>query len=180
LVSKKSLGIGLDEMFWSRHSVIVTETAMQLFLVTPLFFAFVFSSPLSRELTPSWVNICSGTYLFSKDKTTWSDAYGECELYGGHLLQIDGLAENFCLLKYAHAEAPADWYWHSANDIRAEGVWEQYDGQMILWTPWWYSDYPQGGTGENCGRVAFTTDGYAGQWATRSCTSSYHYVCERS
>jgi len=122
LVSKKSLGIGLDEMFWSRHSVIVTETAMQLFLVTPLFFAFVFSSPLSRELTPSWVNICSGTYLFSKDKTTWSDAYGECELYGGHLLQIDGLAENFCLLKYAHAEAPADWYWHSANDIRAEGI----------------------------------------------------------
>ena len=58
-----------------------------------------------------------------------SDAYGECELYGSHLVQvhlqmlwkpfitfyfnfklffilkqIDGLAENFCLLKYAHAE----------------------------------------------------------------------------
>merc|ERR1711962_992548 len=114
-------------------------------LATPLIVALASSTPLTRELTPSWMEACNGTYLFSEDKKTWSDAYGECELYGGHLLQIDGLAENFCLLKYAHAEAPVDWYWHSANDIMAE-VWEQYDGQMILWTPWWYSDYPKGGT----------------------------------
>ena len=49
-----------------------------------------------------------------------NDAYGECELYGAHIaqvdfqlkvlenylkfqiFQIDSLAENFCLLDYAH------------------------------------------------------------------------------
>ena len=113
-----------------------------------------------------------------------NDAYGECELYGGHLaqvyfylgfviillikdwlsshnclkinqFQIDSLPENFCLLDYAHTAVrnkkrkiftaslleplsihktlnfdkqlsnlqglPADWYWHSSNDIESEG-----------------------------------------------------------
>merc|ERR1712107_919613 len=52
--------------------------------------------------TPSWVNICGGTYLFSEDVKSWDDAYGQCELYDAHLWQIDNLAENFCLLDYAH------------------------------------------------------------------------------
>merc|ERR1712192_44229 len=159
----------------------ITQTAMQLMLVTSLFFAIASSTPLSKELTPSWVKACNGSYLFSEDKKTWNDAYGECELYGGHLVQIDGLAENFCLLKYAHAEGlPADWYWHSANDIVAEGVWEQYDGQLVLWTPWWAHEHPSGGTGHNCGVVGLSTDRYAGQWASATCTNSYHYICERS
>jgi len=110
-----------------------------------------------------------------------NDAYGECELYGGHLVQIDGLAENFCLLKYAHAEGlPTDWYWQSANDNMAEGVWEQYDGQLILWTPYWSHEHPGGGTANNCGAVRLSTDGYAGKWISAPCTASYHYICERS
>merc|ERR1712203_501065 len=153
-----------------------TLKEMQLILVTSLLFAFASSNSLSKELTPSWVKTCNGTYLFSEDTRTCNGAYGECELYGGHLVQIDGLAENFCLLKYAHAEGlPTGWYWHSANDTTAEGVWEQYDGQLILWTPWWATENPYGGTARNCGRVALTTDRYAGQWATDVCTTSYHY-----
>merc|ERR1712012_53547 len=77
-----------------------TQTTMKLILATPVIVALASSTPLTRELTPSWVEACDGTYLFSEDKKTWSDAYGECELYGSHLVQIDGLAENFCLLKY--------------------------------------------------------------------------------
>merc|ERR1712038_916817 len=53
------------------------------------------SIPLNQEQTPSWVNICQGTYLFSEDTRSWNDAYGECELYGAHIAQIDSLAENF-------------------------------------------------------------------------------------
>merc|ERR1711962_710668 len=129
------------------------QTAMNFLkpvLATPLIVALASSTPLTRELTPSWVEACNGTYLFSEDKKTWNDAYGECELYGSHLVQIDGLAENFCLLKYAHAEGlPTDWYWQSANDNMAEGVW-------------------------------LSTDGYAGKWISAPCTASYHYICERS
>merc|ERR1712037_220965 len=174
------MGQWYNESTWGQTQTI-TQTAMQLMLVTSLFFAFSSSTPLSRELTPSWVEACNGSYLFSEDKKTWNDAYGECELYGGHLVQIDGLAENFCLLKYAHAEGlAADWYWHSANDLMAEGVWEQYDGQLLLWTPWWAHEQPSGGTGRNCGVVGLSTDRYAGQWVSAICATSYHYICERS
>merc|ERR1712080_79905 len=96
------------------------------------FLSAVLSVPLGQELTPSWVQVCGGTYLFSEDKKSWDDAYGECELYGSHLAQIDGIEENFCLLEYAHTEGlPADWYLHSANDISSEGV---CDSMMDRWS----------------------------------------------
>ena len=61
-----------------------------------------------------------------------------------------------------------------------QGVWEQYDGQLILWTPYWSHEHPYGGTGQNCGAVRLSTDGYAGKWISAPCTASYHYICERS
>merc|ERR1711997_326193 len=92
----------------------------EMFLILSLL-ASASSLPPSQEQTPSWVKICSGEYLFSEKITSWNDAYGECELYGGHIAQIDSLPENFCLLDYAHtAGLPAAWYWHSSNDIVSE------------------------------------------------------------
>ena len=32
------------------------------------------------------------------------DAFGECELYGGHLAQISSMSINYCLLNYGHAQ----------------------------------------------------------------------------
>merc|ERR1712203_1339267 len=129
------------------------------------------SIPLNQEQTPSWVNICQGTYLFSEDTKSWNDAYGECELYGAHIAQIDSLAENFCLLDYAHtAGLPLNWYYNSANDIMSEGVWRQYDEELISWTPWWYREDTYGGTGRNCGAVYLGETVYAGQWVSFACT----------
>merc|ERR1719204_2165155 len=79
------------------------------------------SVPLHKEKTPSWVNICGGTYLLAEDLKSWDDAYGQCELYDAHLLQIDNLAENFCLLDYAHTMGYDADFWHSANDKDSEG-----------------------------------------------------------
>ena len=114
-----------------------------LLLWLPILLASVSALPLSQvnsipksvtlkifqEQTPSWVNICGGTYLYSEDRKTWSyfqisssrifhlsrmflflhkvhlkkqrvlsstnmdlllrnDAYGQCELYEGHLVQV--------------------------------------------------------------------------------------------
>merc|ERR1712080_14548 len=155
-----------------------TLTAMHPLLLLS-FLSAVLSVPLGQELTPSWVQICGGTYLFSEDKKSWDDAYGECELYGSHLAQIDGIEENFCLLEYAHTEGlPADWYLHSANDISSEGVWRQYDGQMVLWSPWWQNG-KNGGRTENCAVIAFSEGTNAGDWEDAPCTSGYRYICER-
>ena len=69
-------------------------TAMQTLLFLSLFFAFGSSAPLDQVkcyllhipelnwsymhiiqgmqgLTPTWVDICNGTYLFSEDKKSW-------------------------------------------------------------------------------------------------------------
>ena len=89
---------------------------------------------------------------------------------------------------------PDNWYWNSANDIVSEGflqqrylphqlflsgVWRQYDGELILWSPWWAEKNPYGGTGRNCGRVALSVGEYAGQWASEPCSSAHYYICER-
>merc|ERR1712109_28884 len=129
-------------------------TNMKPSLVLGLF-TFASSVALNKEKTPSWVNICGGTYLLSEDTKSWDDAYGECELYGAHLWQIDNLAENFCLLDYAHAQGYNYVYvWHSANDKESEGVWRQADGTMLSWSPWWGASQLNGGKAENCAGAA--------------------------
>merc|ERR1712079_85957 len=120
------------------------EVAMQILVAFSFFIAFISAQPLDQERTPEWVPACNGTYLFSEDKKTWNDAYGECELYGSHILQ--GLT--------------ADMYWHSANDNMSEGIWRQYDGGLILWSPWWYDNEPNGSTGSNCAVIGLRTDVY--------------------
>jgi hypothetical protein len=147
------------------------------------FLASALSVPLSQEVAPSWVKTCGGTYLFSQDKTSWSEAYAECELYGGHIAQIDGFEENFCLLEYAQKERlPFAWYWHSGNDISSEGVWRQYDNQMILWSPWFW-DGRNGGRASNCAVVDLSEGDNAGEWGDAPCThatKAHPYICERA
>ena len=95
-------------------------------------------------------------------------------------MQLQGLAEA--------------WYYHSANDLKSEGVskqfitfgefftsgvWRQFDGDMILWSPWWVGDHPDGGRDHNCGRVALAESSNAGKWASGDCEYSHRYICER-
>merc|ERR1712126_118519 len=148
----------------------------------PLWILFLFTSSdsaaLNKERTPSWVNICGGTYFFSETMeypwSTWNDAVLKCEQLDSHLLQIDNLAENFCLLEYANTKVYQTQSWHSANDIRSEGVWRQGDGTLLSWTPFWNQAVraePAGGTNENCGAIDWNAyDGEnAGKWLVSYC-----------
>merc|ERR1712047_140567 len=161
----------------------------QLTEMQPIFVLILFTSassvPVNKEKTPSWVNICGGTYLFSEDLKSWDDAYGQCELYDAHLWQIDNLAENFCLLDYSHRMGYNAAYWHSANDKESEGVWRQADGTLLSWSPWWAAlkdaqGNPNGGKAANCAAVSLTDGTFSGQWFDGACTHAYHYICERS
>merc|ERR1712080_184118 len=129
---------------------------------------------------PEWRDICGAQYLFSDDTRSWADASTNCDIYGGHLLQLDDMSENYCLLQFSHAQGiKQDWYWHSGNDIMSEGVWRQWDGEMIVWQPTWDSSDPNGGTAQNCLIVSYHENAYAGKWADTLCTPLRHYVCER-
>merc|ERR1719260_370819 len=141
-----------------------------------------------QDNSPHWVDICGGSYLFSEDTKNWNDASDMCLLLGSHLLQIDNLTENYCLLEYAHKQgidSDVGW-WHSGNDIEAEGVWRQADGELILWTPYWgdygsdHSHQPDQGTAANCLGFTLSTDRNAGKWFDGPCSVLHYYICERS
>ena len=59
-----------------------------------------------------------------------------------------------------------------------QGVWRQYDEQMILWGPWFW-DGADGGKANNCAIVDLGEDEHAGKWATQPRTAAWFYICER-
>merc|ERR1712133_290014 len=166
---------------------IVTITMLLVFLLLPA----IFAADLEENgggVTPHWEEICNTSLLFSDDRKSWDDATGFCELFGGNLVEIRSMELNYCILRHAHSKAlPADWYWHSGNDIDDEGVY-RYNrggdfppiaGDLILWSPIWSGGRPSGAKSENCLEVALKSDGYAGQWDDVSCTTTRRYVCQR-
>ena len=65
----------------------------------------------------------------------WEDSRGECEQYGGWLVQINDLEEYTCLLRegkeftgYHHD----GWYWTDGNDVEDLGFWAHaYDNSIV-------------------------------------------------
>ena len=60
-----------------------------------------------------------------------------------------------------------------------KGVWRQYDGSMVPWSPWW-RDGKDGGRGENCALISLIINSdSAGDWVDNPCDRGYNYICER-
>merc|ERR1712080_322626 len=113
----------------------------------------------NRASYPHWEDVCNTSLFFSEDKKSWDDARGFCELIGGNLVDIRSQEMNYCILRHAHhTNLPEDYYWHSANDVDDEGVY-RYDlagdfpplpGDLVLWSPIWWSTDPNAGQSGNC------------------------------
>ena len=50
-------------------------------------------------------------YLFSDETHTWQDSIAECELYGGWLVNIGGVQEQNCLIKFVVSKGWSAMYW---------------------------------------------------------------------
>ena len=75
-------------------------------------------------------------YLFSEITHNWFDARGECELYGGWLVQINDLAEYNCIMRHGVKEGLDDIYFTDGNDIENTGVWTHaYDSSAMSFFP---------------------------------------------
>ena len=60
-----------------------------------------------------------------------------------------------------------------------KGVWRQYDGSMVPWTPWW-RDGKNGGRRDNCALISLIINGdTAGDWVDYDCDGSEYYICEK-
>ena len=70
-------------------------------------------SPSLGNVSSSLLFICSQPrhkYLFSDVPRTWQDAREECELYGGWLLNIGGVEEHNCIVRYGRSQGYDAWY----------------------------------------------------------------------
>merc|ERR1712137_934428 len=80
----------------------------------------------SNGTLPEWKDLeCEEghKYLFSDITHNWEDSRGECELYGGWLVQINDLKEFNCLMRYGQKEGLEKEYWTDGNDVENTGVW---------------------------------------------------------
>ena len=81
-----------------------------------LVFSLLFSPSIG---TPQWHNLeCEPghKYLFSEVNMTWSDAVGECGLYGGWLVDLRTREEQNCIMRGAKsAQIVEGWYWHDGK-----------------------------------------------------------------
>ena len=157
---------------------------------------------LWRELLFAWICTWKGRYCFNEDMwifcgsallhsfnlTIKSDAGQHSQLTKDKWSSLYSSINISLNIKFAGAPnrlllAQCKWHnfrrWTQAHKIFYfwQGVWRQYDEQMILWSPfWWARDEVRSG---NCGIISLTMDKYAGLWSDRPCTSAYHYICER-
>merc|ERR1712165_620309 len=85
---------------------------------------------------PHWEDLeCEAghKYLFSDQPRTWQDAREECELYGGWLVNIGGVEEQNCLVRYGRSQGYDGWYFTDAyrDDL---GVFvHAFDNSDVSW-----------------------------------------------
>merc|ERR1719410_2187525 len=80
----------------------------------------------SSSTLPEWKDLeCQPghKYLFSDITHNWEDSMGECELYGGWLVQINDLKEYNCLLRYGAKEIANEYLWFWTDGKSVDGVW---------------------------------------------------------
>merc|ERR1711872_234090 len=108
---------------------------------------------ISNTTTPQWQELScmpGYKYLFSEITFPWEEARGECELYGGWLVDIESPREQYCLLEYAHSAGIQNWFWTDINDVASEGVYRHAkDNALLGWYNWLWrgnnnSDCPHG------------------------------------
>ena len=72
----------------------------------------------------------------------------------------------------------------STNLTQPPGVWRQWNGAPLSWTPWWGqnsdgTNEPDGGNKQNCAVISLRSSAWAGKWWSNHCTDAFHYICEK-
>merc|ERR1711915_569622 len=89
---------------------------------------------------PEWENLeCERgyKYLFSNLEVSWQDAITECNLYGGHLVDVTSQQEHNCLMRYGISKNYNSWFWIDANDQASKGTWVHASTNTdVTWFPY--------------------------------------------
>merc|ERR1712227_338504 len=138
--------------------------------------------------TPQWQDLnCEAghKYLFSEVEMTWEEARGECELYGGWLVDLKSRKEQNCILRYAQTAGVTEtWYWHDVNNVETPGIFKHAkDDTEVEWMADWSCNKDsnlvfRGNEYVKLGIWFKTYPMVTGFWCDGSATERQHYICE--
>merc|ERR1712133_174358 len=125
---------------------------------------------VNATMVPHWQELeCEAghKYVFSETTHNWMDSVAECELYGGWLVNIESLAEQNSLMRYAQKNGLFNDYWTDGNDIETEGVFVHAStGEDLTWiNSKWVCGKDANSLGGDAFALAISSDGrYNGNW----------------
>ncbi|XP_071125999.1 C-type lectin domain family 10 member A-like [Mytilus edulis] len=123
-----------------------------------------------------WILNRKHCYYFSQNKLSWHAAKDDCRRKGGHLVKVEGKAENDWLLT-AWKELDLYYPWIGANDIQKKGSWNWESDQSSLSYSFWGPNEPNDEQGiEDCVHFWYLN---TGGWNDIECTEPFSYICEK-
>lgn len=113
---------------------------------------------------------CYKVYSFL---ATWGQAVDKCLNVNSKLVDIKNHDEN-SFLENLLSTASISEAWIGLSDILEDGVFRWRDDTYANFTKWGTNE-PNGGTTENC-----TSISVAYSWRDRGCSTSIHFICEKT
>ena len=135
----------------------------------------------------------------------WTEAFAECELYGGWLVNIADIKEQNCLMTHASAQNYNTWYWTGGKNLilmiqliekhylahveETPGVFVSSSGEPLEWYyPKWtcdnYYDYDGHGRyntvygGGDAFMIYLGDHQLAGAWCDWHKDQKHYFICE--
>ncbi|KAG0695880.1 Macrophage mannose receptor 1 [Chionoecetes opilio] len=131
--------------------------------------------PMVCDYTNGWEDAKDRCYKKSSGVDSWHDAEVECMMDGGHLMCIDGDAEQ--QLAYDLALTEHDKVWIGLTEENHAGEFTWVDG-TIRNTTYWHAGQPDTSF-HGYGAALVDNDDPSGGWVVEKVTTEYHYLCEK-
>ncbi|CAC5385071.1 unnamed protein product [Mytilus coruscus] len=121
-----------------------------------------------------WDRFRDHCYFVSKQKKTWFEAERYCRSEGSFLVNIkDDTENNWVMSKLKEAKISNAWL--GATDCDSDKwIWVSDFAPVKFFK--WYSNEPNGGTGENCLEMY---SNLGGVWNDKPCKYTLDFVCKR-
>ncbi|XP_031747367.1 asialoglycoprotein receptor 1-like [Xenopus tropicalis] len=116
-----------------------------------------------------WHFLGTSCYLLSSEAESWEESSVWCRKEGGHLVVINGTAEQDSVLELLNETV-----WIGLSDLEAEGDWRWEDGSHIE-SRFWLPGQPSNSGDDDCATLVPTAG-----WKADRCAKLYLGLCERS
>uniref|UniRef100_A0A3Q2QQT5 C-type lectin domain-containing protein n=1 Tax=Fundulus heteroclitus TaxID=8078 RepID=A0A3Q2QQT5_FUNHE len=118
---------------------------------------------------PGWTLFRHSAYYISPTKKSWQESRAYCHSVDADLMIINSKEEQDFVNSFKM------YMWIGLTDSETEGTWKWVDGSPLT-TSYWYTNEPNGGTGENCVETKnFATEK---SWNDGTCSYQHNWICE--